>query len=67
MKIKFCGAAREVTGSSHLITLENNFRILLDCGLYQGGGRRPRRRRSPIKDFNEKWLFDPKEIDCLVS
>jgi hypothetical protein len=38
MKVKFCGAAREVTGSSHLITLDNGFKILLDCGLYQGGG-----------------------------
>ena len=38
MKIKFCGAAREVTGSAHLITLDDGFKILLDCGLYQGGG-----------------------------
>ena len=39
MEIKFCGAARNVTGSSHLLTLDNGYRILLDCGLYQGKGR----------------------------
>lgn len=59
MKIKFCGAAREVTGSCHLITLEDGFKILLDCGLYQGADKN-------LEDFNAQWLFDPAEIDCLV-
>ena len=59
MKIKFCGAAQEVTGSAHLITLDDGFKILLDCGLYQG-------RDKDMKDFNEKWHFDPAEVDCLV-
>ena len=36
MTIKFCGAARAVTGSSHLLTLDDGYKILLDCGLYQG-------------------------------
>ena len=67
MKIKFCGAAREVTGSAHLIELDDHFKILLDCGLYQGGdddGQAGGDR--PLAHFNEKWLFDPREIDCLV-
>jgi metallo-beta-lactamase family protein len=59
MTIKFCGAAREVTGSCHLVTLDNGFSILLDCGLYQG-------RSAAMKDFNEKWLFNPAEIGCMV-
>lgn len=59
MKIKFCGAAREVTGSCHLITLDDGFKFLLDCGLYQG-------RNDAMADFNEKWLFEPSEIDCLL-
>lgn len=67
MKVKFCGAAREVTGSCHLITLDNGFKIMLDCGLYQGGDDDGRAGTdNPITHFNEKWLFDPKEIDCLV-
>lgn len=67
MKIKFCGAAREVTGSCHLITLEDNFRILLDCGLYQGSEEGENDGHGhPMRGFNEKWLFNPRDIDCLI-
>jgi metallo-beta-lactamase family protein len=59
MKIKFCGAAREVTGSCHLITLDDGFTILLDCGLYQG-------RNEALANFNDTWLFEPSKIDCLL-
>ncbi len=59
MKIKFCGAARTVTGSAHLLTLDNGYTILLDCGLYQG-------RDEEFEDFNGNWQFDPKTLDCLV-
>lgn len=59
MRIKFCGAAQHVTGSAHLITLEDGYTILLDCGLYQGYAKE-------MKNFNETWLFDPKEVDCLI-
>jgi metallo-beta-lactamase family protein len=59
MKIQFCGAARHVTGSSHLLTLDNGFKILLDCGLFQG---------SYKEDMisNSQFLFNPEEIDCVV-
>ncbi len=59
MKVKFCGAAREVTGSAHLITLDDGFKILLDCGLYQGSSEK-------WKDFNETWQFDPEEVNCVI-
>ncbi len=59
MQFKFCGAAREVTGSSHLITLEDGYRILLDCGLNQGRGKH-------VWDFNNRWSFDPATIDAVV-
>lgn len=36
MKIKFIGAAREVTGSKHSITTDDGKTILLDCGMFQG-------------------------------
>ncbi len=59
MKIKFCGAARFVTGSSHLITLDNDYKILLDCGLYQGS-------EDKMENFNREWKFDPASIDCVI-
>lgn len=59
MHLTFCGAAREVTGSCHLLTLDDGFRILLDCGMYQGDN-------DAMIGFNEKWLFDPTGIDCVV-
>jgi metallo-beta-lactamase family protein len=59
MKIKFCGAAREVTGSCHLLTLEDGYKILLDCGLYQGND-------GEMHGFNQSWHFDPASVDCLV-
>lgn len=59
MKIKFCGAAQEVTGSCHLLTLDNGFKILLDCGLYQGSD-------DDMAQFNREWLFDPADVDCVV-
>ncbi len=58
MKIKFCGAARTVTGSQHLLEL-NGKRVLLDCGLYQG-------KRETAYDINRHFLFDPKELDAVV-
>jgi metallo-beta-lactamase family protein len=59
MNIQFCGAARQVTGSSHLLTLDNGFKILLDCGMFQG---------SYAQDIisNSQFLFNPGEIDCVV-
>lgn len=59
MKIQFCGAARNVTGSAHLVTLDDGFKILLDCGLFQGS------YKKDLKS-NGSFLFDPKDIDCLV-
>lgn len=58
MKIKFCGAARTVTGSQHLLEIDGR-KILLDCGLYQG-------KRSEAYDINRNFLFDPKEIHSIV-
>jgi len=59
MKLKFCGAAGVVTGSSHLLTLDSGYTILLDCGLYQG-------KDDELSEFNRKWLFNPADIDCVV-
>lgn len=59
MKIQFLGAAREVTGSKHLITTDNGTRILLDCGMYQGKGKE-------TDQMNRDLGFDPETIDYLI-
>ncbi len=59
MKVKFCGAAGTVTGSSHLLILDDNTKILLDCGLYQGA-------EPEYENFNQRFLFNPAEIDIVV-
>ncbi|WP_379087545.1 MBL fold metallo-hydrolase RNA specificity domain-containing protein [Pedobacter sp. UC225_65] len=59
MKIAFHGAARNVTGSKHLITLQNGKKILLDCGMFQGMGHE-------TEELNENFGFDAAEVDILV-
>lgn len=59
MKIQFLGAAREVTGSKHLITTDNGTTILLDCGMYQGKG-------METDAANRDLGFDPKDIHYLL-
>lgn len=58
MKLTFHGAVRTVTGSQHLISV-NGYKILLDCGLYQGS-----RKNSYTR--NQNLPFDASEIDALV-
>jgi metallo-beta-lactamase family protein len=57
--ITFHGAAREVTGSCHLLEAAGFGRVLLDCGMHQGGDAVDR-----IQD--EEFAFDPASIDAVV-
>src|SRR5690606_9872959 len=59
MKISFHGAARTVTGSKHLITLDNGKKILLDCGMFQGMG-------AETLQLNTNFGFKPKDIDYMI-
>jgi metallo-beta-lactamase family protein len=59
MKIKFIGAAREVTGSKHLITTNSGKTILLDCGMFQGKG-------LETDGMNRDLMFDPSKIDHII-
>ncbi|MEI6477933.1 MAG: MBL fold metallo-hydrolase [bacterium] len=58
MKITFCGANREVTGSCYYIETANA-KIVLDCGMFQGG--------KFAEDKNEHpFPFDPTKVDAMV-
>lgn len=59
MKIAFHGAARAVTGSKHLITLKNNTKILLDCGMFQGMG-------EVTDKLNGYFGFNPSEVTYMI-
>lgn len=52
------GAARQVTGSCHLVSCGER-RILIDCGMFQGG--------SEHRDLNyQPFGFEPEDIDVLL-
>jgi len=57
--ITFYGAAQEVTGSCHLLEAPGVGRVLLDCGMHQGGDAVDR-----VQD--ERFRFDPAGIDAVI-
>ena len=58
ISITFCGAAQEVTGSQHLLEVDDT-RILLDCGLYQG-------RRAEAYERNRTFAFKPETLMAVI-
>jgi metallo-beta-lactamase family protein len=58
MKLKFWGAARQVTGSSHLLTIGGK-NVMLDCGLVQGN-----RKLAALQ--NKEFAIAPTMLDALV-
>lgn len=59
MHIVFHGAARNVTGSKHLVELNDGTSVLLDCGMFQGLGEH-------TEDLNEHFGFNPKKVDYMI-
>lgn len=58
MYVTFYGAVREVTGSMHLLTC-NEDRVILDCGLFQG-------RRKATAEKNRVIPFDSRMLTNIV-
>jgi metallo-beta-lactamase family protein len=58
VKLSFNGADRGVTGSCHMVEA-GGLRILVDCGLYQGG-------RELDEENEEPFGFDPRDIDLVL-
>jgi metallo-beta-lactamase family protein len=57
MQLSFFGGAQTVTGSKHMITLNNGTRILLDCGMFQGLHHHER---------NNNFMFNPSSVNYLI-
>ncbi len=58
MEISFHGADLGVTGSCHLVSCVGR-KILIDCGMYQGG-------RELDEENSEPFGFDAREIDFVL-
>lgn len=58
MQLQFLGAAREVTGSCHLVQIHGQ-QILLDCGLFQG-------RRHEVQEKNRRLPHAVDRLDAIV-
>lgn len=58
MHVTFSGAAREVTGSCHLLTVGEHT-VALDCGMFQG-------RRSEAREKNARLPIDPARLSAIV-
>jgi len=58
LRITFHGAARQVTGSAHLLEI-GPYRILLDCGLYDSD------RVDPLSP-NRSFHFEPRDLDAVI-
>ena len=58
VRARFLGAAGSVTGSRHYLEIDD-FRLLVDCGLFQG--------LKELRLLNwEPFPIDPAEIDAIV-
>jgi metallo-beta-lactamase family protein len=58
LRLSFHGADRDVTGSCHLVQCAGR-RVLIDCGLYQGG-------REIAEENSRDFGFDPASIDFVL-
>jgi metallo-beta-lactamase family protein len=56
--VRFVGAAREVTGSCHLVSANGQL-VALDCGLFQG-------RRAESRAKNDLLPFAPDELSAVI-
>jgi metallo-beta-lactamase family protein len=59
VKVTCCGAAGSVTGSNFLVETSRGKRLIVDCGLFQGGKEMERRNW-------EGWGYDPREVKNLI-
>ena len=58
IRVTCLGGVGSVTGSSYLIESAVGKKVLVDCGLFQGGRQLEKRNR-------ESWPFNPAELDVV--
>ncbi|MHA1470863.1 MAG: MBL fold metallo-hydrolase, partial [Candidatus Asgardarchaeia archaeon] len=58
MEIRFLGAAKEVTGSMHMVSIDD-FDIILDAGKFSGP-------RKIEREKNGNFFFNPEETERII-
>ncbi len=58
IKVTCLGGVGSVSGSSYLLEIPQGNKLLVDCGMFQGG------KQMEVRNW-EPWPFDPKEITKL--
>ena len=58
VRLTFWGAAQTVTGSLHMLEF-GEYRVFLDCGLFQG-------RRAIARQFNQEFPAPPESVDAVL-
>ena len=58
IKVTCLGAAGSVSGSNYLIENSQGKKVLVDCGLFQGG------KEIELRNW-KNWGFDPKHINSV--
>lgn len=59
MKLTFWGAAKQVTGSMHMLTLANGYNILVDCGMNYD-------QKRELHEEAFDFPFRPQDIDLVI-
>jgi len=59
IKITCLGAAGSVTGSSYLVETPRGNRVLVDCGLFQGG------KDMETRNW-QQWGFNPRDLSTML-
>ena len=57
--LEFHGAAQQVTGSCYLLEAPSLGKVLIECGMHQGGD-------SVERSAEERFNFNPQDIDVLL-
>ena len=73
MKLTFWGAAQQVTGSMHLLEIDQDYRILIDCGSDFESGERTKKNKEaeettpkPAAAANAFFPFDASTINLVL-
>jgi metallo-beta-lactamase family protein len=65
MRLTFWGAARQVTGSMHLLEI-NDYKILIDCGLDVGREREADKGKDEDNYSGALFPFDPSTLSVVL-